>query len=168
MASGWGPSFLPGLSRAAMSRFKSYPTTCWLNAPPLEPQSPCSQTGMSTAPHTLSVDFTHRKYWWQRAQKPSLPKAGCIQISSLQRGHCNAAEPGAQPHIVHAIEQRRTLEPGDQQGCGTQSLQRALASRRSSRAKDAGLGNSRGRQAGRQAAGVPGWWEETFPRFEQT
>lgn len=80
-----------------MSRFKSYPTTCWLSAPPLEPQFPCSQTGRSTAPHTLNVDFTHRKHWWQRAQKPSLPKAGFIQTSGLQRGHCNAAEPRAQP-----------------------------------------------------------------------
>jgi hypothetical protein len=148
--------------------FKSCPITCWLNAPPLKPQFPRSQTGMGTAPHTLIVDFTHRKHWWQRARKPSLPKAGCIQTNGLQRGHYNAAEPRTQnpeprPHTIHATGQRRTLEPGDQQGCGAQSFQRALASR-SSRAKDAGLGNSWGRQAVRQAAGMPrGGGEETFP-----
>lgn len=56
----WLPAWT--VCRVHVSGFKSYPITCWLNAPRLKPQFPRSQTGMNTAPHTCNVDFTHRKH----------------------------------------------------------------------------------------------------------
>lgn len=105
------------------------------------------------------MDFTHRKHWWQRAWKSSLSQAGCIQPVSLQRGHYKAAESRAQPHTVHAIEQRRALEPGDQQGLALRASNELQHPGDPSELRMLGLATAGG---GRQAAGVVG---RTFPPF---
>lgn len=111
---------------------------------------------MSTAPCSLNVDVTHRKHWWQRAWKSPLSQAGCIQPVSLQKGHYKVAESRAQPHTVHAVEQRRALEPGDQQGLALRASNELQHPGDPAELRMLGLATAGGgRQAGRQLGCKP-------------
>lgn len=155
VASGWGPTFQPGLSgiHTWVQILPDHPLT---QCPSPKPHFPWTKTELSTAPCSLNVDVTHRKHWWQRAWKSPLSQAGCIQPVSLQRGHYKVAESRAQPHTVHAIEQRRALEPGDQQGLALRASNELQHPGDPAELRMLGLATAGGgRQAGRQLGCKP-------------
>lgn len=121
VAYGWGPTFLPAWTvrlYICMPGFKSYPTTCRLNAPPLKPQFSWTKTDEHSTPLPQCGLHT-QKTLVAEGWKPSLPRAGYMQPGSF-KGLQNP-EPSPTQYVL--LRQRRALEPGDQQGPGTQSLQ---------------------------------------------
>lgn len=156
-ASGWGPTFSPGLS-GIHTWVQILLDHCWLSAPPHKPVS----LDKSGDKHSTPLP-THRKPWWQGSGGHRYPRqAACSQAATCKEVITKRQSPEPSP------TQSMLSSKGGHWSLGTSKAMALGASNElrlpggSSRTKNAGLGDSRRRQAGSWGAGVVG---RTFPPF---